>query len=95
MEETIDRWLAYLEGLGIESIGYGAVILRRRDAASNWARSHELPSSGLRPASEHLVRLFEAQDYLNGLGSDAEILGDRFELARASASSSASTSPRR
>jgi Methyltransferase small domain len=81
MEETIDRWLGYLRGLGIESIGYGAVILRRRDAASNWARSHELPSSGLRPASEHLVRLFEAQDYLNGLGSDAELLGDRFELA--------------
>lgn len=81
MDETIDRWLAYLDRLGIESIGYGAVVLRRRAAAANWVRSHELPSAGLRPSSDHLLRLFEAQDYLGGLQGNAELLADRFELA--------------
>ena len=34
----LDEWLEYLGGLGIEAIGHGAVILRRRSGGRNWTR---------------------------------------------------------
>ena len=44
-----------------ESVGYGAIVLRRR-AASNWVRELELPAGRLSPAAEHVGRLFAAAD---------------------------------
>jgi SAM-dependent methyltransferase len=78
---AIDRWLAYFERLGIEQIAVGAVILRRRSAARNWVRADELPADRLRPASEHILRVFAAQDYLDGLTDGSALLGERLALA--------------
>ena len=77
--DTVDRWLAYFERLGIEQIAVGAVVLRRR-SGSNWVRADELPSERLRPASDHILRVFAAHDYLAGLADEGALLQERLVL---------------
>jgi hypothetical protein len=72
-EESLDRWLAYLDRLGVDAVGYGAIVLRRRSIGSNWIRTDPLPLDRLEPAGPHTLRVFAAQDVLTGLG-DAELL---------------------
>jgi methylase of polypeptide subunit release factors len=78
---ALERWLAYFDREEIVEIAVGAVVLRRRSGAGNWVRADELPSDRLRPASDHILRVFEAQDYLSGIGDDAALLGERLALA--------------
>jgi Methyltransferase small domain len=77
---ALDRWLEYFERLGIEGIASGAVILRRR-SGRNWVRADELPGDRLRPAGEHILRVFTAGDFLSGLGDEQELLRERLALA--------------
>jgi methylase of polypeptide subunit release factors len=63
--EGLERWQRYLRELGIDAIGYGAVVLRRRSGA-NWIRTDEIPFDRLESASDHTLRVFAA----------AELLGD-------------------
>ena len=77
---ALDRWLAYFQRLGIEAIAMGAVILRRRDGL-NWVLADELPSDRLGPASDHIQRVFAAQDFLTSLADDRALLAERLELA--------------
>jgi hypothetical protein len=79
--ETLERWLAYFARLGIEAIATGAVILRKRSGGQGWIREDELPQDRLSPASDHILRVFAAQDRLSGLADELELLGDRFALA--------------
>jgi methylase of polypeptide subunit release factors len=62
--EALDRWLEHLARLQIDAIGYGAVVLRRREGGRNWIRTDPLPLDRLEPAGEHILRVFEAQDAL-------------------------------
>ncbi len=78
-EESLDRWLAYLRELGIEAIGYGAIVLRRRDGES-WIHADEAPWGRLQPASDHTLRVFAAQDLLAGFRDDLELLEERLAL---------------
>jgi methylase of polypeptide subunit release factors len=82
--EVLDRWLAYFERLGIHGIAYGAVILRRRSGGvPNWVRADELTGDRLRPASAHILRVFDAADYLHALAGETALLDDAFALAPA------------
>jgi methylase of polypeptide subunit release factors len=78
-DAAIGRWLDYLERLGIEGIGYGAIVLRRREG-DNWVRAFALPTAGRRPAGDQIARLFETEDWLAG---DPELLRERFTLSPA------------
>lgn len=78
-EEALDRWRAHLRGLGVEAIGYGAVVLRRRAGGENWIREDTLPLEKLEAASEHTLRVFAAADELQALG-DEELLDARIAL---------------
>lgn len=78
--ETLDRWLAYYDGLGIGKISFGAVILRRRTSPENWVftdRAPEYRAQG--PCSDQILRIFAAQDILR---SGADLLSMRFILTR-------------
>ena len=79
VDAALERWLGYLDGLGIEGIAYGAVVLRRRDAPEHHVLAHELPKAGLRAAGAHIERLFAAADHLAGV-SDEALLGERLAL---------------
>ncbi len=77
---ALDRWLEYFERLRIEGIASGAVILRRR-SATNWVRADELSGDRLRPASDHILRVFAAGDFLSTLADPRALLGERLTLA--------------
>ena len=77
---VLDEWLAYYEGLGIEAIAYGAVILRRRTPAQNWVRVDPLSAGRLEPASDHIQRVFAAQDHLQSVADDAALLNEHFHV---------------
>jgi hypothetical protein len=77
--ESLDEWLAYLERHGIEAIAHGAVILRRR-SGRNWMRKEPIPLDRLEQASDHLLRLFASQDYLDALEGERALLDTAFAL---------------
>jgi hypothetical protein len=78
-EEALDRWTTHLHDLGIEAVGYGAVVLRRRTSGEAWIREDHLPLDRLEPAGDHTLRVFAAQDLLECI-EDAELLDARLQL---------------
>ena len=62
---AIDRWVEWYGEQGIEALAYGVVVLRRR-SGENWVRTTNLPGGAIAPSSDHLLRLFAAQDFLAG-----------------------------
>jgi hypothetical protein len=79
--ERLDEWLAYLDGLGIEAIAHGAVILRRRSGTRHWTRKDRVHLDRVEQASGHILRVFEAQDHLEALEYDRRLLDEAFALA--------------
>jgi methylase of polypeptide subunit release factors len=80
-DAALTRWIGYLERLGIDGVAYGGVVLRRRQAASNWVRAYDIPLSGARPAGPHIERVFENEDLLGSLADADALLGERISLA--------------
>ena len=71
---ALDRWTEYDRNLGIERIGWGAVVLRRR-SGDNWVRPLETTWSAIEHASEHVARIFRGHDYVRSLPLDRGLLG--------------------
>jgi hypothetical protein len=78
---ALDRWIAYFDRLGIEAIAHGAVVLRRRSGGPNWVRADQVPQGRLTAASDHIRRVFAAQNFLADLTDERSLLDLRFELA--------------
>lgn len=79
--ERIDQWVDYFREEGIESIAYGALVLRRRSCAANWVRSTHLPLGTFGPSSGALERMIAAQDFLEPLPDDDALLEQRLRIA--------------
>jgi len=78
----LDEWLAYYGQLGIRRISTGAVILRRRSGGTNWIRAEQAPPGGASgPCSDQIQRVFAAQDLLESLSDERELLEKSFVLA--------------
>ncbi len=77
---AIERWAAYFEEIGVETISWGALILRKRPGGRNWFFSHTSAADRITGASDQVLRLFDAQDYLMGTSTE-EMLGDVFTMA--------------
>ena len=58
------RWVDYYAAERITRIGFGAVILRRRPGAAHWVRALEMATGPSGPSSDHILRLFDAADFL-------------------------------
>lgn len=78
--EALDRWTSYFADLGADAIGLGAVILRKRAGAANWARANQIPEGPVDSAGRQIERVFGAQDRLSAL-DDAALLAVRFAAA--------------
>ncbi len=76
----VERWLDYYRRARIETIWLGVVILRPRSAASTWFRGLGAPEPTRGRASDHLLRIVAAQDWLASSGR-ASFLAERFRLA--------------
>ncbi len=79
--EGLDRWLDYYRELGLDEICTGAVILRRTDSGDGWFRADSVPASNSSDTTEHVLRVFKNQDYLQATPRDEDILGASFLLA--------------
>jgi SAM-dependent methyltransferase len=78
--DALDRWSEYYRGLGVEAISWGAVVLRRRSAARNWVFAYSPSSERITGASDHVLRLFAAQDFLEESGTNQSLLAHSFTL---------------
>ena len=81
-DRLLDTWLQYYAQMGIEAISYGAVILRRRAAHTNWLRADAVPSGqGVGSCSAQIQRIFAAQDFLESLPDERQLLDHVLVLA--------------
>jgi hypothetical protein len=74
--ETLDRWVGYLGELRVDAVLEGAVIMRRRVSASHWLRADKIPAGRPEPASDHVLRVFESNAYLEELDDYAALLDE-------------------
>jgi methylase of polypeptide subunit release factors len=78
---ALDRWVGALERLGVEAVGYGAIVLRRRAGGGpGWVATERLPLDRLEPAGEHTLRVFAARDLLATTTTLADLLEERLAL---------------
>ena len=80
--EALDRWLAYYRELGIEQLGYACLVLRKRTGGGEGRlEAQHLPRAALRPAGQHVRKLFETHDRLAELAADGALLERRLRVA--------------
>jgi methylase of polypeptide subunit release factors len=79
-ESTLDAWLAHYQKRGIEAIGMGAVVLRRRTADHNWIRTAQQTRGPSGSAGDQIRRLFAAHDVTATTGKEASLLDRSFAL---------------
>ena len=77
---AVRRWLEYYREQRLETIWFGLVLLRRRTGRPNWFRGIGAPDFTTGFASDHLLRLLAAQDWLAGQPAVPPVLGERFAL---------------
>lgn len=77
---AIDRWNDYYREEGIDAIGWGSILLRRRSGGPNWVWAHHYAGSeDVTGKGRHLLRLVEAQDFL-AAHDDESLLARRVAL---------------
>jgi SAM-dependent methyltransferase len=72
--ETLGSWLDHLRAEGIEAIGSGAVVLRRREGP-NWVHAIEPSGPGSGNAGEQIERMFAGGDVLEDRADEALLAG--------------------
>jgi hypothetical protein len=71
----LDEWMAYYEQMEIRQISAGAMVMRRRNAQTNWFRSHILDKGRCMGSSGgQIERIFAAEDLLEALDDDRMLL---------------------
>jgi methylase of polypeptide subunit release factors len=79
--QLLDEWLRYYESVGITRLALGAVIMHKRSTAQNWMRCEDISIDiSLNNCGEQIERIFNAQDLLQALRDDGELLEHRFKL---------------
>lgn len=80
--ETLERWVGHYRRQGIDAIATGAVVLRSREGR-NWVRADEMPLGPSGSAGDHVLRVFEAHDFLQGIRDDSALLEEALRPAAA------------
>lgn len=80
---ALDRWTAYLADAGFAAVSYGAAILRRRNASTNWVRFDDIHGQREPGSGEQIEQLLAAQDYIVSLSDPRQLLDARLTLAPA------------
>jgi methylase of polypeptide subunit release factors len=70
---SVREWLEHYRRSGVEAISTGAIVLRRR-AGRSWVRTDEIPLGLSGPASEQILNVFEAGDFLAAAGDERALL---------------------
>jgi methylase of polypeptide subunit release factors len=79
-DRLLRQWTEYYREAGIGRISGGGVILRKRSCAKNWTRHDSMQNTGASGScADHILRIFAAEDFLQGLESDEEFLNQRLQ----------------
>jgi len=79
--ETVSRWVDHYRAADIGAIGYGAMVLRRREGPT-WRRFDDLGGRYPEPAGDELRSLAALEDRLAGASGVESILDERPAPAR-------------
>ena len=80
LPQLYDTWMDYYEREGIEAVTYGLITMRRSSGRANWVRFMKVAIGSGAPGGDHVLRLFQLQDFLEST-SDDHLLDHRFRLA--------------
>ena len=72
---SVRDWLEHYRRSGVEAISTGAIVLRRR-AGRSWLRADTMPLGLSGPASEQILNVFEAGDFLAAAGDERALLSE-------------------
>jgi methylase of polypeptide subunit release factors len=79
-DATVRRWLDYFRIENIQQIAFGGVFLRRREtASSHWVRALHMSEGPTGACSDHILRLFDAADFLESPGG-RDLFAHRYTL---------------
>jgi SAM-dependent methyltransferase len=78
---ALDEWVGYFEGLGVEWISEGAVVLHKRAARQQTIRADDIDEEELEYAGDQIERAFAARALLDRLPDPKGLLDARFTLA--------------
>jgi len=74
----LDEWMAYYQKMGIGLISAGALVMRKRSRQANWFRAHAIDKGRCTgSAGEQIERAFAAEDLLQSLDDDRQLLEHR------------------
>jgi hypothetical protein len=71
----VREWVEHYRRNGVEAVSTGAIVLHRR-AGRSWVRADEMPLGLSGPASEQILNVFEAGDFLAAAGDERALLGE-------------------
>ncbi len=77
----IDERLSYYEHVGIQGIHAGVIILRRRKGQVNWIQTESVKPESTGSCSKQIEHIFNAQDFLQGLGDISQLLDQSLVIA--------------
>ncbi|HKS16214.1 MAG TPA: class I SAM-dependent methyltransferase, partial [Planctomycetota bacterium] len=63
-ESRLIKWTDYFRSQGIDAIGTGSVVLRKRSGQGHWIRAERMPLLGDPDGGRLILRMFEAQDWI-------------------------------
>jgi len=76
----LGQWTDYYRQSGIGRISGGAIILRKRSDGPNWTRHDSMQNTqAAGPCSDHILRIFAAEDFLQKIGNDEHLLDARVQ----------------
>ena len=75
-DQRLTRWTAYYEGLGIDQISAGVIVIRRNSGGPAWFETEDRPEKMLGPCGQEIVDRFEVGAYLNARPDDEDVLND-------------------
>jgi len=80
--ESFSRWMDYYREQSIVQLDAGMMVIRKRDTGDGWFEVREAPGRMLGSCSDSIVRFFEVQDWLAGMGDDQGLIGAKLKLAQ-------------
>lgn len=81
LQKHFDEWMAYYDRCGIETIGAGIVMFRKKCNGNNWFSAEDAPDKMLGDTGGDIPLGFALREYLHGLPSDSQLLSKRFRCA--------------
>ena len=78
-DAALGRWTDYYRREEIDQVAFGAVIVRKRSDGPSWVRADSF-RAGHGSSAGLVSRVFEAEDFLRGIGDSKALLQERFAL---------------